>query len=80
MFRATMYSSSGETSTFMRHLELVIRYGCLSGMWPSPGEITIFMRHLLYIPDSDPYRVTSTKCRINILVSPDDGNIVAGNV
>jgi len=29
------------------------------------------------IPDSHPYRITSTKCRINIVVSPDDGHIVA---
>jgi len=29
------------------------------------------------IPDSNPYRVTSTKCRI---VSPDDGHIVARNM
>jgi hypothetical protein len=29
------------------------------------------------IPDSDPYRVTSTKCHIDTVVSPDDGHIVA---
>jgi hypothetical protein len=34
----------------------------------------------LYILDSHPYRVTSTKYRINTVVSPDDGHIVARNV
>jgi len=32
------------------------------------------------IPDSHPYRITSTKCRINTVVSPDDGHIVARNM
>jgi hypothetical protein len=29
--------------------------------------------------DSYPYRITSTKCRINTVISPDDGHIVALN-
>jgi len=58
-------------------------------MCSSSGETIVFMRHLvlviLYgippcIPDSHPYRITSTKCRINTIVSPDDGHIVARNV
>ena len=32
------------------------------------------------IPDIHPYRITSTKCRINTVVSPDDGRIVAWNM
>jgi len=32
------------------------------------------------IPDSHPYKITSTKCRINTVVSPDDGHIVARNL
>jgi len=31
-------------------------------------------------PDSHPYRITSTKCRINTIVSPDDGDMVARNM
>ena len=31
-------------------------------------------------PDSHPHRITSTKCRINTVVSPDDGHIVARNM
>jgi hypothetical protein len=27
------------------------------------------------IPDSHPYRITSTKCCINTVVSPDDGHM-----
>ena len=32
------------------------------------------------IPDSHPNRITNTKCRINIVVSPDDGHIIARNM
>jgi len=32
------------------------------------------------IPDSHPYRITSTKCRINTVLSPDDAHIVARNM
>jgi len=33
-----------------------------------------------YLPDSHPYIITSTKCRINTVVSPYDGNIVTRNM
>ena len=63
MFRATMGSSSGETTVFMRHLVcLVCRSICSC------------------IPDSHSHRITNTKCRINTVVSPDDGPIVARNM
>jgi len=32
------------------------------------------------ISDSHPHRVTNTKCRIDAVVSPDDGHIVARNM
>ena len=32
------------------------------------------------IPDSYPYRITSTKCPKNTVVSPDDGHIVTRNM
>jgi hypothetical protein len=32
------------------------------------------------IPDSHPHRVTNTKCRIDAVISPDDGHIVARNM
>jgi len=33
-----------------------------------------------WIPDSHPRRITSTKCRINTVFSPDYGHIVARNM
>jgi len=45
---------------------------------PSSGETTVF-RHPAYQTDH-PYRMTSTKCRINTAVSPNDGHIVARNM
>jgi len=32
------------------------------------------------VSESHPYRITSTNCRINTVVSPDDGHIVARNM
>ena len=32
------------------------------------------------IPDSHPHRITSTKCRIDTVISPDDGDIAARNM
>jgi hypothetical protein len=60
MFQATMCPSSGETTVFMRQLVLVILYGWLSGI---QGMHT-----------NHPYRITSTKCRTNTVISPDDGH------
>jgi len=76
MFRATMCPSSGETSVFMRHLVLVILCGWLSGR---QGEVKWNFTSPC-LPDSHTQRITSTKCRINTDVSPDDGHIVARNM
>jgi len=35
---------------------------------------------LVCIPGSHPCRITSTKCRINTVVSSDDGRVVARNM
>jgi len=35
---------------------------------------------LVCIRDSHPHRITSANCRINTVVSPDDGSIVARNM
>jgi len=32
------------------------------------------------IPDSHPHRITSNKCRINTVASPDDGQVVGRNM
>jgi hypothetical protein len=69
MFRATMCLSSGETTVFMRHFILVTQCGWLSGM-----------QAYACVPDSHPHKITSTKCCINTVVSPDDGHIFARNL
>ena len=37
-------------------------------------------KQLECVPDSHPHRITSTKCRINTVVSPDDGHVVTRNM
>jgi len=32
------------------------------------------------MPDNHPHRVTNTKCRIDTIISPDDGHIAARNM
>jgi hypothetical protein len=50
-------------------------------MCPSSGENRIYETHgAPCIPDSHPCRITRNKCRINTVVSPDDGHIVARNM
>jgi hypothetical protein len=51
-------------------------------MCPSSGEITVSMTVWFagFKPDIYPHRVTNTKCRIDTVISPDDGNIVARNM
>ena len=63
MFRATMFPSSGENIVPLRHLPFVTLNEWLSGMQGRPC-----------IPDSHLYRITSTKCRIDTVISPDDGH------
>ena len=45
-------------------------------VWKENHEV--FVPHC--IPDSYPHRITSTKCRMNTVVSPDDGPIAARNM
>jgi len=71
MFRTTMCPSSGVITVPVRHLVFVTLYGLLSGMH---GGI------LPCIPDSHPYRLINTRCRIGTVISPDDGHIVARNM
>jgi hypothetical protein len=53
---------------------------------PSSGETNVFMQHLVpvilcgWLSGMHPYRITSTECHINTVVSPDNGHIVARNV
>ena len=46
-----------------------------------PVWMTLVCRNICTcIPDSHPHRITSTKCHINTVVSPDDGHVVAQNM
>ena len=38
------------------------------------------MQSVPCIPDSHPHTVTNNKCRIDTVISPDDGHIVAQNM
>jgi len=64
-------------------------------MCPPSGEITGSRRRLIFwmtvwyaewneiprcIPDSHPHRVINIKRRIDTVISPDDGHIVARNI
>ena len=75
------------------YVPIIMRYNCIymtlctcHSVW-----VTGMQEHMLLhtrhsstiwscIPDSNPYRITSNKCRINTVVSPDDGHIVARNM
>ena len=51
-------------------------------MCPSSGEIYVSMRRLVLVTlkQVDSFRVTSTKCRMDTVISPDDGHIIARNM
>jgi len=68
MFQATTCPSSGETTVFMRHLVLVILKKMESLKLQGVGY---------YIR---PCNFELSKCRINTVVSPDNGHIVVLNV
>jgi len=40
----------------------------------------IYIYIYICIPDMHPHRVTNTKCRIDTVISPDNGYIVARNM
>jgi hypothetical protein len=83
MFRATMCPSSGETTVSVRHLVFVTLYGWPSGMKGDPAgwdPARYYPAGSPWIPDGYIHRVTNTRCRIDTVVSPDDGHIVARNM
>jgi len=58
-----------------------------ANMCPSSGETNLYDIVTCYyvwvtvcVPDSHPQRVTKTKCRIDTVISPDDGNIFTRNM
>ena len=64
-----------------------IPYMFRATMCPSSGEITVSMRHLVFVTLKQVniklltfFRVTNTRFRIDTVISPDDGHIVARNM
>ena len=49
-----------------------------STMCPSSGELIVSIRYLVYVTHL--YRVTYTRCRIDTINSPDDGQMAARNM
>jgi len=51
-------------------------------MCPSSGETTAFMEHLVLaiLKLSTCFRTPNIKCRVNTVVSPNDGHVVARNM
>jgi len=66
MFWATMCRSSGETTVSMGHLVCVT-------VWMNVWSWYVYQTN-------HPHRVISTKCRIDTVVSSDDGHTVARNM
>jgi len=66
MFRANMCPSSGEITVSMRHLVFVTLCGWLSVLKCANQTVI--------------HTVTNIKCRIDTVISPDDGHIVARNM
>ena len=66
MFRATMGPSSGDNN-------------CVYATLGTCYSVSMTVRYTECIRDSHRHKITSTKCRINTVVSPDDGPIVIGD-
>jgi len=70
MFRATKCPSSGETTVFL----------CLCDTWYLLFCANDCLVCSVQVHTAYQTRITSTKCRINTVVFPDDGHIVARNM
>ena len=65
-------------------------YTCFVRLWAHHHEKQLCLCDIWYclvyrsicscIPDTHPYRITSTKCHINSVISSDDGHIIARNM
>jgi len=88
--RASLYNLVNETNLvhnlFLVYLSIST---CFGQVWAHHQEKQLCLCDTCYcysvwmtvcIPDSHPHRITSNKCRINAIVSPDNGFIVARNM
>jgi len=62
------------TFYFLVYLSICTRFGRL---YAHHQEKQLYLCDTWYLLFSHPYRITSTKCRISTVVSPDDGHMVA---
>ena len=61
-------------------MPIIRRNNCIYGTLGTCYSVWMTAWYSGCIPDSHPYRIASTKCRIKTVVSPDDGHIVARNM
>jgi hypothetical protein len=59
------------------YVPVIRRNNCISVTLDTCYSVWMAVWYAGWIPDSHPYRITSNKCCINMVVSPDDGHIVA---
>jgi len=62
------------------YVPIIRRNNCIYATLSTCYSVWMTVWYAECIPDSHPYRITSTKCRINTVVSPDDGHIIARNM
>jgi hypothetical protein len=73
----SLYNLVNKANMVHNFLSMFISFLCMfqATMCPSLGEITVSMRRLVYLS-----LVTNTKCRIDTVVSHDDGHIITRNI
>ena len=78
--RASLYNFVNKAK-LMHNLFLVYLqiFTCFGRLWAQHKEKQV-SGYAGCIPDGHPHRMTSTKCHINTVVSPDDGHVVARNM
>ena len=77
--------TSGRTSCLVSRENIPISWFCIRNVrteMRQDVDISDTALNATCIPDSVPlpHRITSAKCRVNTVVSPDDGHIVGRNM
>jgi hypothetical protein len=76
MFRTTICPSSGEIAVSMRHWYLSL---CMRGVW-SAGWSYIRFSTLQPADQTPPTQSDKYQCRVDTVISPDDGHMVPRNM
>ena len=61
-------------------MPIIRRNNCICATLRIFNSVWMTVQHAGCVPDSHPHRVTNTKCRIDTVISPDDGHIVTQNM